>query len=317
MLSFDDFQVLDPLGTGAFSNVYLVHSKKTQKQYVLKEFFWNVSPSQIVREVEILHKFHHPNVSSVVTLLRSENRMAILLPYYHSIYFRPLLDVITNSQVVSYMQLLLRGLAEIHKQGIIHRDIKPSNVLFDPDKNHAVIIDFGFSCAISNDDPELPLNDNYEQDLNDPSMSQADCPMPSRRAGTRGFRAPEVLVGALRQTPALDIWSAGVLFLSILTQRYPFFVGENDLTNLCEIAVIFGARRVREAMLECDRMVRFPTSIAEEGMALVDLVAALNPTIREKGINSSACDLLGQMLDPCPTTRITAEQALAHGFFTP
>lgn len=39
------------------------------------------------------------------------------------------------------------------------------------------------------------------------------------RGGTRGFRAPEVLLRCTKQTVAIDIWSAGVILLSILSAR--------------------------------------------------------------------------------------------------
>jgi serine/threonine protein kinase len=40
------------------------------------------------------------------------------------------------------------------------------------------------------------------------------------RGGTRGFRAPEVLLRCVKQTVAIDIWSAGVILLSILSARF-------------------------------------------------------------------------------------------------
>ena len=55
------------------------------------------------------------------------------------------------------------------------------------------------------------------------------------RAGTPGFRAPEVLLKHLCQTSAIDIWSVGVIFASLLTKKYPFFRNTDDLTSLAEI----------------------------------------------------------------------------------
>ncbi|XP_076316158.1 cell division cycle 7-related protein kinase-like [Tachypleus tridentatus] len=43
------------------------------------------------------------------------------------------------------------------------------------------------------------------------------------RAGTPGFRAPEVLLKYKAQTTAIDVWSAGVIFLSLLSGSYLFF----------------------------------------------------------------------------------------------
>ena len=43
------------------------------------------------------------------------------------------------------------------------------------------------------------------------------------RAGTPGFRPPEVLLKFEHQTTAVDIWAAGVILLCILSRTYPFF----------------------------------------------------------------------------------------------
>ncbi|KAK2495345.1 hypothetical protein MC885_018004, partial [Smutsia gigantea] len=62
------------------------------------------------------------------------------------------------------------------------------------------------------------------------------------RAGTPGFRAPEVLTKCPYQTTAIDMWSAGVIFLSLLSGRYPFYKASDDLTALAQIMTIRGSR---------------------------------------------------------------------------
>ncbi|XP_026914426.1 cell division cycle 7-related protein kinase isoform X2 [Acinonyx jubatus] len=67
------------------------------------------------------------------------------------------------------------------------------------------------------------------------------------RAGTPGFRAPEVLTKCPNQTTAIDIWSAGVIFLSLLSGRYPFYKASDDLTALAQIMTIRGSRETIQA----------------------------------------------------------------------
>ncbi|XP_042575195.1 cell division cycle 7-related protein kinase isoform X1 [Cyprinus carpio] len=67
------------------------------------------------------------------------------------------------------------------------------------------------------------------------------------RAGTPGFRAPEVLTKCPNQGTAIDMWSAGVILLSLLSGRYPFFKASDDLIALTQIMTIRGSRETTEA----------------------------------------------------------------------
>jgi serine/threonine protein kinase len=66
------------------------------------------------------------------------------------------------------------------------------------------------------------------------------------RGGTPGFRAPEVLLQSLNQTTAIDMWSAGIMLLTIVTGRYPFFTACDDAESLVEVAGVFGTQNVVE-----------------------------------------------------------------------
>ncbi|KAM9439204.1 cell division cycle 7-related protein kinase isoform 2-T2 [Clarias gariepinus] len=67
------------------------------------------------------------------------------------------------------------------------------------------------------------------------------------RAGTPGFRAPEVLTKCPDQGTAIDMWSAGVILLSLLSGRYPFFKANDDLMALTQIMTIRGSRETIQA----------------------------------------------------------------------
>jgi cell division control protein 7 len=137
--------------------------------------------------------------------------------------------------------------------------------------------------------------------------------MLASRAGTRGFRAPEVLFLTWNQSAKIDIWSAGVILLSILSHRYPFFKSPDDLTALVEISIIIGTDRLKDAARECGRRVRFPSECP--GMDLRELCEKANPYIGELELDEAVFDLLGRMLEPVPTKRLSAEEALSHSFF--
>ncbi|KAM8930578.1 cell division cycle 7-related protein kinase [Pelodytes ibericus] len=67
------------------------------------------------------------------------------------------------------------------------------------------------------------------------------------RAGTPGFRAPEVLTKCPDQTTAIDMWSAGVIFLSLLSGRYHFFNATDDMNALAQIMAIRGSKETIKA----------------------------------------------------------------------
>ena len=74
------------------------------------------------------------------------------------------------------------------------------------------------------------------------------------RAGTPGFRSPEVLLKYPQQSPAVDMWSAGVIFLSILTGRYPFFRAYDDLTSLAQIMTLRGTGEAAKAAFKLGKL---------------------------------------------------------------
>lgn len=78
------------------------------------------------------------------------------------------------------------------------------------------------------------------------------------RAGTAGFRAPEVLIHCPHQTTAVDVWSAGVMFLSLLTGRYPFFKPANDTESLVQMIAVFGTEKIKKLARTCGKRLTSP-----------------------------------------------------------
>jgi cell division control protein 7 len=146
---------------------------------------------------------------------------------------------------------------------------------------------------------------------------------PSRRAnraGTRGFRAPEVLFKCTSQTSKIDVWSAGVILLTILARRFPFFNSSDDVEAMIELSSVFGQRRMKNcallhgAVYECT----IPT-VGENGYPLQKLImwSTCRPTdgkaTPEPG-EKLAIQFLEQCLKLDPSARMSAEEALAHEF---
>ncbi|KAF8936265.1 hypothetical protein BGZ58_004403 [Dissophora ornata] len=98
------------------------------------------------------------------------------------------------------------------------------------------------------------------------------------RAGTKGFRAPEVLFRHVCQTVALDIWSVGVILIAFLTGRFPFFNSDHEVEALLEIAVLFGQREMKKVAATFDRtFVTNLPSIKEHPMSITRICWSLHP----------------------------------------
>lgn len=292
-LSFEDFDVVEPVQTGAHFNLVRAKSKRDSKDYYLKIFFWNISPSKVAHEVAMMREMADGTALKPVGLLRtienSQLKMALVLEYRPFQHFRLLIEKITGANIISYMRSLIGCVAAAHIRGIVIRDVKPSVFMYDIDSGSGVLSEFWFAHREGADET-------------------------ARRDGTRGFRAPEVLLGVAEQTTAIDIWGVGVIFLSLLTQRYPFFCGKTDAQNLCQIAALLGSRSLVAAAAELGLKVQFPSWVSESGVNWQDLVLGLNPTHRDKYVDDNAYDLLSRLLEPSPKRRITAAEALAHPF---
>lgn len=149
----------------------------------------------------------------------------------------------------------------------------------------------------------------------------------ANRAGTRGFRAPEVLLKCPDQTPALDIWSAGIILLCFLLHRFPLFTASDDTEALLELATIFGQRRMEQCALLHNRTFacNLPT-VDHAGRRIPELIQQLRPELFEPAADepnpSEYRQLVQQVVHLASvclyldcTRRWPASRLLDHAFF--
>ncbi|KAL1568957.1 non-specific serine/threonine protein kinase [Salvia divinorum] len=139
-------------------------------------------------------------------------------------------------------------------------------------------------------------------------------------AGTKGFKAPEVLFRSLHQGPKSDIWSAGVTLLYLLIGRTPF-TGDAE-QNIKEIAKLRGSEALWEVAKLHNHESLFPMDLLDvKYTAPVCLQDWCAQNVRRQdffdAIPSSLFDLVDKCLMVNPRQRITADEALAHDFFSP
>ncbi len=103
---------------------------------------------------------------------------------------------------------LAKGVAALHRAGIVHRDIKPDNVILSPEPNGAVrarLIDFGVV--------RLPGVETEDEG-----------PRPDHGApGTPSYMAPELLDATrARGDERSDVYALGVTLYRLFTNAYPY-----------------------------------------------------------------------------------------------
>ena len=145
------------------------------------------------------------------------------------------------------------------------------------------------------------------------------------RAGTRGYRAPEVLLRTKVQTTAIDMWAVGVILLSIMTRRQVFFVSGDDQEALEEIACLTGNEDIAAVARAFGRKVTF--SAERPRRTWKEIVTSLSRGFGPGGVTGLQPDstvppwpdamyhLLAQLLEVNPIHRLTAADALQHPFF--
>lgn len=317
------YKILLVVGEGTFSTVYKAIRLSDGYLVALKCITKTSAPSRVLDELSIIKKLNGMNnCIKLLDVLRNNDQIVAVFPLICETNFKWFVTSREIMDIKKYMYNLIRAVAHVHSNSIIHRDLKPSNFMYNQETENGYLIDFGLAQYeikkptenSKKDTPVLFFNSivvpskppgYYERDKR-PQMK-------APRAGTRGFRAPEVLFKYQNQTCAIDMWSVGVIFICLLTGQYPFFYSSEDLGNLVEIGLIFGHFEMRKAAKLYGRIWKSNlVTIKEERIPFKDLINKFNPTFN---VDDNAINLLNGLLDLNNNTRITAKDALKHVFF--
>jgi serine/threonine protein kinase len=198
--------------------------------------------SRFLAEATILGGLNHPNV---VTLL--DAGLADDVPYLvMDLIDGPTLadahrdGAIPPDRVAQIGIELAQALAAAHEVGIVHRDVKPSNVLIGRDRR-AYLSDFGIARLVGAMDHHTRTGETI---------------------GSPAYLAPEQVSGG-PATPAIDIYSLGLVLLECLT-------GQRAYTGTPVEAAL---ARLRTAPI-------IPVSLGPTWCALLESMTRLDPTQR-------------------------------------
>ncbi|GAA6107024.1 calcium/calmodulin-dependent protein kinase IGb isoform X1 [Tachysurus ichikawai] len=199
----DVFDFIEVLGSGAFSEVFMVKERKTGKLFAIKCVKKkNKKDINLENEIAVLRRIKHENVVGLEDLYESRTHYYLVMQLVSGgELFDRILDrgVYSEKDASLVIRQVLDGVNYLHKNGIVHRDLKPENLLYySPDEKSKIMIsDFGLSK------------------MEDKGIMSTAC-------GTPGYVAPEVLA----QKPyskAVDCWSIGVITYILLCGYPPFY----------------------------------------------------------------------------------------------
>jgi serine/threonine-protein kinase len=208
------YKLLDHLGTGGMSRVYLGEHVLMQRRVAIK-----VLPKDRVEDSSYLARFHreaqaaasldHRNIVRAYDIDNVGDVHYIVMEYVEG---RDLQQIVKEGgpmdyiAATEYIRQAAEGLAHAHQSGLIHRDVKPGNLLVDQ-KNVVKILDLGLARFI--DEQKASLTVAFDENV----------------LGTADYLAPEQALDSHRVDARADIYGLGCTLYFLLTGHPPFVGG--------------------------------------------------------------------------------------------
>ncbi|MCP9262414.1 Cyclin-dependent kinase-like 1 [Dirofilaria immitis] len=159
----------------------------------------------------------HPNLITLIKVFKRNRKLHLVFEYCERTVLNELEKYPNGCPKIFIKQTiyqLLQAVQYCHAFNCIHRDIKPENILLT--KNDVVkLADFGFARMINTYD--------FYTDY----------------VGTRWYRSPELLIGAVRYGPPVDVWAVGCVFAEMITGE-ALWPGRSDIEQLYLIRKTMG-----------------------------------------------------------------------------
>ena len=293
------YSPLESIGTGAYGVVCAAKDNRTGQRVAIKKisrvFDILAVAKRTYRELKILHHLRHDNIISILDVMLPPKDEAfedvyVVLDLMESDLHHIIHSVqpLSNEHIKYLLYQILCGLKYIHSANVLHRDLKPSNLLINQNCD-LKIGDFGMARGLS-------------------STPEDHSTFMTEYVATRWYRAPELMLSFSEYTFAIDMWSVGCIFAEMLARRH-LFPGKNYLNQLQLVLSVVGTPS--EEYIQNVGTERVKTYLQSLPKRQPVELSVLFPEA-----TSSSLDLLGQVLVLDPKKRISAAEALSHGYLS-
>ncbi|WP_370615946.1 serine/threonine-protein kinase [Mumia sp. Pv 4-285] len=198
------YELLEPIGSGGMGTVWLVHDRRDDAVRAAK-LVRQVDAALLLRFVrELSTRVEHPHTVRPLGWAGEDDTVLFTMDVVRGGSVHDLLEdfgALPVSWAACLLDQLLDALGAVHDAGVLHRDVKPANLLLEPtgrSRPYLRLSDFGVAAPL------------YEPRMTGPAMV----------LGTRGYRAPESLVGADLH-PTQDLYGVGVVLAEMLSGERP------------------------------------------------------------------------------------------------
>ncbi|MCB9753105.1 MAG: alpha/beta fold hydrolase [Myxococcales bacterium] len=254
----DDYALVEPIGRGGMGSVWRGRDEVLERPVALK--FLNAAGddggrARLLAEARALARLQHPNVVAVYRVGEVRGVSYIAYEYVDGASLELVGRPLPWRRVLGLGLGLARGLAAVHRDGILHRDIKPANIVLTR-SGEPKLIDFGIA-QLRRDHAARP--DESGQ------LRVADA-----LVGTPLYMAPELWQGRPADE-ASDLYALGLVLHELLAGALPHgeLAGDALLAHL--------ATRELPDLRDIDT--RIPSAFAD----LVARLTAADPTQRGGG----------------------------------
>ena len=150
-----EFLLIERLGGGAMGDVHRAEQTSLGRHVALKLLRAELTDSptarvRIEREARSLAQLDHPHIVRVFGFGEEQGLRYLAMELVEGDSLKERLEGAAGrpqaQEVTRWCAQLARGLAAVHRAGLLHRDVKPSNVRITPE-GRPVLVDFGLVRA--------------------------------------------------------------------------------------------------------------------------------------------------------------------------